>query len=719
MSPSPQSSQTNWLVLLDSISRSLNTTGHTDTQNLNAVLEDIRSELQGTAVAVWTVEKNTDFMRIETHAGLSRQYVRYFNQTDRIRLGKGMVGKVMTERKTKYALNLDDISSNETLPRWRDIMRSEGFKAVLISPMFVAEEIIGAFVVYYNYPLRSLDSDHLQFTEILANLAAVTLDNVSKNNTIAADRKQLCAHLDQVELLQSLTESLNITGRRSLHDAATKLLEFTHHQYDALGLSIFEYNEETGVAKITVTVGASQNLHAFVSEHTNLINEHSLVGRAVRKKEAVLSPKVFTDPVLAKQLKILCSIEGITSVASLPFLFGEKPTGALIVYFAHEHAFEDDEVHTLKTLAQFLGTSINNVTTFDTLTAERENMSHMINSLTDGLVVYDAAGSVTAMNYRAEEFLGVHLEEVAGLHVSHPTILKKAEMHHLHTLMAMSLEEFKKREMTFAEQNGQTFEVMKVPLKDTSGAVQGFMHIMHDITKEKENQMLQKNFIAVASHQLRTPLTGLRWSTDLLHNGNLGPLNPEQQKVVRNEIDSIDQLIGIVGDLVNVSKIEEARFTAKLSQVNILDVCTNVVRQARALLGNKSADVALCFQNTTKTPPIILADVHRLQDAIQNIVDNAVHYTTQGQIIVTLENTGQHIRLIVKDSGVGIPEREQKYVFDKFFRGDIATRTHANGSGLGLFIAKEITELFNGKIWFESMSGKGTVFYLEFPLHHV
>ncbi|MEK7175543.1 MAG: HAMP domain-containing sensor histidine kinase [Patescibacteria group bacterium] len=221
-------------------------------------------------------------------------------------------------------------------------------------------------------------------------------------------------------------------------------------------------------------------------------------------------------------------------------------------------------------------------------------------------------------------------------------------------------------------------------------------------------------FISVAAHQLRTPLTAIKWIVQLLHKDSEINLKPEQAKQVVKLDEIINKMVKLVGDILNVSQIEEGRFGAKLKEQDILPLLQNILSTVEI---NAQAKNIKLIKNIPPSLPALLVDEGQFKLALGNIVDNAVKYTqADGQVSVAATTTADNLTITVMDTGIGILPADQKRLFDKFFRASNALKHDTEGTGLGLFIALNIITAHNGQITFRSELNKGTTFIITFPL---
>ena len=233
--------------------------------------------------------------------------------------------------------------------------------------------------------------------------------------------------------------------------------------------------------------------------------------------------------------------------------------------------------------------------------------------------------------------------------------------------------------------------------------------IIRDMTKAKEIDKMKSEFVSVASHQLRTPLTGIKWFSELLLGGKAGVLSDKQEDFIEQILKSSGRMMNLVDDLLDVSHIEASeKYQVILKKVNGCSIFNSVIEEQKIIANNKKIKIDhLCG---IKEDFFIKADKNKLPQAIANLLSNSIKYThSGGKIFVGCKRVDGGVIYFVKDNGIGIPANQQNKVFEKFFRADNVASVES-GTGLGLYITKYIVDKHHGKIWFESKEGKGTEF---------
>jgi signal transduction histidine kinase len=238
-------------------------------------------------------------------------------------------------------------------------------------------------------------------------------------------------------------------------------------------------------------------------------------------------------------------------------------------------------------------------------------------------------------------------------------------------------------------------------------------------SKEKQTrlpiQKLQTDFVSLASHSLRTPLSAIKWFVEMLQSGSAGKLSPKQKQFLQHIYESNERMIGLVNDLLEVSRIDGGRMALRPEPVRLERVLEEVLEENASELKSKRIKASLTIA-TTPLPPVYV-DARKIRHVIANLIRNAMHYTPAGgSIVCSVKPDSSKVSVEIKDSGFGIPQAEQGKVFQKFFRGSNAVAVDANGTGLGLYIVKGIIEGSGGKISFTSKEGKGTTFSFTLPV---
>lgn len=237
-------------------------------------------------------------------------------------------------------------------------------------------------------------------------------------------------------------------------------------------------------------------------------------------------------------------------------------------------------------------------------------------------------------------------------------------------------------------------------------------------TKIAEANRMKSEFVSIVSHQLRTPLSSLKWSLGLLQGKRIGNLSKKQKEYVDIVVDSNNKMIKLVNDLLSVSRIEQRRLGVEPQKISIEALIENVVKELGFLA--ESRNVRVVFKDN-KNLPKVYVDPDKIQMVIQNLIDNAIKYSKKEDGLVEIsaeinQKNKKTIKVSIKDNGMGIPKLLQKQIFGKFFRADGLIKQKVEGAGLGLFITKGIVKISGGEIDFKSKEGQGSTFWFTLPI---
>lgn len=233
-----------------------------------------------------------------------------------------------------------------------------------------------------------------------------------------------------------------------------------------------------------------------------------------------------------------------------------------------------------------------------------------------------------------------------------------------------------------------------------------------------ELDAVKSGFITVVAHQLRTPLSGVKWTLNLLLKGDLGPLSDEQRDFLLKAYESNDRMISLVTDMLGADRVESGSLSYSFSTISFWDVAQKVLLEIAPLANTRK--LSLRLDSGIEHLPNVYADPERVRAVLQNLLENSLKYSLPpGEVVISGRTDGDFIRIGVTDNGIGIPQAEQKNVFERFFRAGNALKLETEGTGLGLFIAKSIVRRHGGRIWFESSENRGATFFFTLPVARV
>jgi len=356
------------------------------------------------------------------------------------------------------------------------------------------------------------------------------------------------------------------------------------------------------------------------------------------------------------------------------------------------------------------------------LEEEKKKISSIISNFTDPVIFINSLGEISLFNPIAGEVLGFK-EATIGKKVSGADnfslknfagVIKN--QYSISKIKNQNLRGDDEVEEMEIDHDGamRTYKIMTAKVCDDIGTCYGFIKVFYDLTREKRIDQMKSEFISIAAHQLRTPLAGIKWAIKMVLDGDTGNINDEQKEVLQKGYESNERIIGLVDDMLNVSRIEGDRLEYKFALNDFHPALNKVIEELRSQIENKKISLLV---NIPEKLPQIYCDKDKITLAIQGLLENAVKYTpAYGHIEIQVSVLKRYIKVMIKDNGVGIPRNQQEKLFTKFFRADNARRLQADGSGLGLFIVKNIITKHGGEIAVKSKEGIGSEFTFTIPL---
>jgi len=338
----------------------------------------------------------------------------------------------------------------------------------------------------------------------------------------------------------------------------------------------------------------------------------------------------------------------------------------------------------------------------------------------DALIAVDGAGVITIINPAAEIMFGYTPAEIVGKSIFDAILMENEKGEVIPSdkrPLTQSFWEGRVVKATYicTKKDGTKFTsaITSSPIILGKKAI-GAVDVFRDVTKESAIDKAKTEFVSLASHQLRTPATAVKWYSEMLLDKKLGKLSEKQSKYLEEVYHGNERMIKLIDNLLSVSRIELGKMSPKIENVNVKKLLDDVVKEQSSeikvrkhkIIVDKDGDLP-----AVQTDPILVRMI------LQNFLSNAIKYTpNKGQIECALEKKGPKMIFSIKDNGVGIPRNEQKRIFEKLFRASTALPMDKEGNGLGLYIVRQVAESLKGRVWFESDEGKGTTFYLELPI---
>ncbi|KKU68414.1 MAG: Sensor protein resE [Parcubacteria group bacterium GW2011_GWA2_47_16] len=241
------------------------------------------------------------------------------------------------------------------------------------------------------------------------------------------------------------------------------------------------------------------------------------------------------------------------------------------------------------------------------------------------------------------------------------------------------------------------------------------LELTHANDKLRELDERKSEFLSVVAHQLRTPLSGIKWTLSMIMNGELGPISNDQKVFIMKSYESNDRMIELVESMLHADRIDSGKFDFKPTPTQIFDLIDNVLYEV--LPSAHKRGVQIKFNGRDLSIPQLNVDQEKMRAVFQNLLDNAIKYSRAGGTVsIDITRDAEKVKVAISDQGIGVPEDQKALIFSRFFRARNALKVETDGNGLGLFIVKSIIEKHGGKIWFESKENAGTTFYFTIKI---
>jgi len=549
----------------------------------------------------------------------------------------------------------------------------------------------------------------LQFNQMATELGAshARLEERIRDATRDLARRQREAE-ELARVARTLTEDLD------MHQVADRVVQPVLKLFGVQS-SVLWLREPDGSL---VAVGISGRARESFRRGDVLPAGASIAGRAVAQGRPAWTRDVLAEPglVMPADQRIRLRAAGDRAVLCVPMAVSGRTIGVLALGDGSARDFTPDEVVLLQAFGDQAAIALQNASLYAESQTQRIQLTQILESTSDGVLFVGPDGRVQAANRHAGELLGRAAASIVGEDLGE--ILSRgcsaASTENLLLLCAGGL--------------GATPDVgvngdLEMPslnrvlhwegraTRDAAGRTTGLTITVHDVTQDREIAQMKSDFVSFATHQLRTPLSGIKWMLELAMQETAVP--ESATSYMKDALGASQRLIQLVNDLLDVSRLESGRMKASPQLVDLLGLTRGVLDDLKLQLEEKDQRLTL---ETCGDRLEVFADPQLLRQVVLNLASNAIKYSpSRASISVRLTREEHAVRWQITDTGIGIPKESQRHLFEKFYRADNVAALETDGTGLGLYLVRLIVEQSGGRVGCESEEGQGATFYFTVP----
>jgi PAS domain S-box-containing protein len=403
----------------------------------------------------------------------------------------------------------------------------------------------------------------------------------------------------------------------------------------------------------------------------------------------------------------------IASYFNLPVVISGKLVGLINVASTESGQYGEAQASILYSITNQAATAVSKLQAV--LESEKGRLSSILTSMTDGVLMVTTNNQVLVSNPAVKELLGISSNQETTMFDVVDALAGKID---IRTKIEEAIVKHQPIRLPEVVLKDYVVEMTITPVRNSQGENLGAAVVFHDVTTEKSLEKLRQEFTAMMVHELRAPLTAVRWSSESLSKSAVassGPMEAGKVKEVAGTIETASKnMLALVNDLLDVAKIEAGKFDLNIQEYDIVEIVREQVQTFKAQAENKHLQISVSAPEKF----VLKCDKVRISQALENLISNAIKYTDSGDIVVSITNdTARRAAVVaVKDSGVGVSREDLGNLFSKFRQLKNVDNAR-KGTGLGLVVTKGIVEAHGGKIWAESPGeNMGTTFYFALPL---
>jgi signal transduction histidine kinase/DNA-binding response OmpR family regulator/putative methionine-R-sulfoxide reductase with GAF domain len=683
------------LETLNQVSRRLAEVHDTDAA-LTLIVEEATRLLGGDAAGLRLIEGDELVMRAHT-----RDAEPLMSQP-RLPAGQYLAGRIVS---TGQPVVLEDLTADPDLhPEHRRSALRLGYHGFVGVPLRAQGHTLGTLNIYTRRRHR-FPSDEVSLLAAFADQASLALVEARLYAEARAREREAALLYDVATALGSSVEI-----DRVLDLVCAKTVEVLGS--DAAGiLGYSEVNHE-------LTYIRDLNVDPELVAGVVIRSGEGVAGRAYSERRTVWTRDFRRDPSVsyAAATGRLVAAGRTRALMAAPMLSRGGVQGVLVAHFFESRDATAEDLRILSTLAHHAAIAMDNARLLDEAQRQRNHLAQIFDATSDGMMLITRDGQIVSANRRAGELLAFDPAALSGLGLTGLLaghFASGADYYEAVTPLQSLLDD--------PDRSGEGDLDLPVtrrilhwvgrPTRGPSGAT-GLTLTFHDVTQDREVSRMKSDFVSFVTHQLRTPLSGIRWLLEVAAQS--GGVTAECAGYVQDARGAAGRLIALVNDLLDISRLESGKVLLASRAVDLGELTGSVVGELESLLRDRGHRLSVRGADTV---PAITADAQLLRQVMINLVSNAIKYTPPGgEIVIGMSRDGGEVAWSVTDNGIGIPKDGQRRLFEKFYRADNVLTVETEGSGLGLCLVKLIVARLGGRVWCESEEGRGSTFSFTVPL---
>jgi signal transduction histidine kinase/putative methionine-R-sulfoxide reductase with GAF domain len=667
---------------------------------LDELMERIRGLLDADTAVMLLIDEDGETLVPRAAKGLEEE----LEADVRIQVGSGFAGRVAAERSTVV---IDDVDHAEIV---NPMLREFGIRSLIGVPLLHLGELIGV-VHAGSYKTRFFSTDDGLLLQLVADRVALA---ITQSRLFEAERKARREAETAHAQIFFLAEASDVFASSDDYAAAFERIAKLAVPTLADEVLIDIVGDDGRLARLAAEYSDPEKLDVIreLGRRYPLSSDAAFgPGAVVRSGEAQLASE-FTDDLVdavaqdEEHARLIRSL-GLRSFMAVPLVVDDRVVGAMtFIVSTSDRRYGPEDLAFAQELARRGSVAIEKAQLLAE-TEERARAALVLNHIGEGVFLVDRLGIVRLWNPAAEAITGIAAERIVGQPAA-AAIFGWAPLGDSVPIGGPAGQAEIRPEMLPLDLGDREIWLLISGLTFPEGTV----YVFRDMTQERGLRELQTEFVATISHELRTPLAAVYGAAMTLQQ------RPNLDSETRDQLlgviyDEARQLSRIIDDVLWVSRLEIGRLEFAIEQLQPELIAESAVKAA-----NVHLPASVSVELRVHPPlPSMAADPDKVRQVLANLLDNAVKYSPDGgRIQVSIEPNGHFVRFTVSDEGIGIPTSEQARIFEKFYRLDPNQTRGVGGTGLGLYISRELVGRMNGKMWVESRVGIGSTFYVELPL---